>query len=88
MEEKVRYHDGAIREMAIWQLPATSAERPHGLKYRLYYGHGDARLVCYDNERGKSDHRHFRGSEAAYRFVSVERLIADFFADIAKVRNE
>jgi hypothetical protein len=88
LDEKVRYDDGAIREMVIWRLPVSDAERPHGLKYRLYYGRAGQRLVGYDNERGKGDHRHFRGVETAYRFVSVERLIANFLEDIAKVRNE
>jgi hypothetical protein len=38
-------------------------------------------VVLYDNERGKGDHRHFAGREAPYRFISPERLVADFDAD-------
>ena len=37
--------------------------------------------VLYDNERGKGDHRHYAGRESPYRFVSPERLVADFDAD-------
>ena len=29
---------GVTVEMVIWSLPKPSAERPHGLKYRLYCG--------------------------------------------------
>lgn len=85
---KRRYHDGAIREMVIWRLPAPDAERPQGLKYRLFYGYlGKERLVCYDNERGKGDHRHFRGTEGAYDFESVEQLIKDFLQDVEEVQH-
>ena len=34
--EKFMYADGAIREMVLWQLPEKTAEKPYGLKYRLY----------------------------------------------------
>lgn len=87
LEKKARYDDGAIREMVIWQLPSSDSERPHGLKYRLYYGRNGERLVGYDNERGKGDHRHFNGSEMPYDMVSVEKLIQDFLADIEEIRN-
>lgn len=85
---KFVYADGAIREMVLWQLPTASTERRHGLKYRLHYSSADGRdLVRYDNERGKGDHRHYRGREEEYRFVAVETLVADFLADIESVRR-
>jgi hypothetical protein len=87
LDKKARYDDGAIREMVIWQLPKPDSERPHGLKYRLYYGRDGKRLVGYDNEQAKGDHRHFRGRETPYHMVSVERLIRDFMADIEEIRN-
>ncbi len=80
--------DGGIVEITIWRLPSADGERPHGLKYSLYFGKDGERLVCYDNERGKGDHRHFLGREEPYAFVSAEQLIADFMADVRKVRNE
>ena len=85
---KTRYDDGAIREMVIWQLPQPTEDRPHGLKYRLFYGKGGKRLVGYDNEAGKGDHKHLRDIECSYQFISVEKLIADFLADVEVVRNE
>jgi hypothetical protein len=42
-------------------------------------------LVCYDNERGKSDHRHVAGKEEPYTFASVEKLIDDFKSDAYQV---
>lgn len=79
---KVTATDGMIVEIVVWQLPETDAERPHGLKYRLFYGRAGERLVCYDNERGKRDHRHIGGAEEPYTFVSLEQLIEDFKADV------
>ena len=65
---------GVTVEMVIWSLPRPSAERPHGLKYRLYCGRGNRCLVRYDNETGKGDHRHIRGREAPYEFTTVAQL--------------
>ncbi len=86
---KLIYPDGAIREMAIWQLPEKTSDRPHGLKYRLYYGDSKGNcLVRYDNETGKGDHRHFKNKEESYNFQSVEKLVADFQRDINRFRGE
>ena len=85
--DKYVYKGGAIREMIIWRLPQTDPERPHGLKYRLFYGSSDNCFVRYDNERGKGDHRHFMELEEPYKWVSVEQLVADFKADIEELRG-
>lgn len=85
--DKTMLPDGAIVEMVIWQLPSPSDDRPHGLKYRLFYGRDGKRIVGYDNERGKGDHKHLLDVEKRYKFVSVEKLIADFLADIERINN-
>ncbi|MEO6696562.1 MAG: DUF6516 family protein [Gammaproteobacteria bacterium] len=85
---KFLYPDGSIREMGLWKLPRATPDKPHGLKYRLYYGSADG--VCrvrYDNETGKGDHRHIADKEYRYVFKSVERLVEDFLVDIARVRG-
>ncbi len=84
LHEKFVLADGAIVELVIWNLPRATADRPHGLKYRLYFGRDGKCLVRYDNESGKGDHRHVKGREASYQFVSVEKLRRDFAADILK----
>ena len=87
--EKYIYSDGAIREMVLWQLPHRVPDRPHGLKYRLYYGlRGGTCLVRFDNESGKGDHKHVGGLEESYRFIDVETLVADFLAEIEKARRK
>lgn len=72
-------------ELVIWQLRARSKDRPHGLKYRLWCGRAGSTVVRYDNETGKGDHRHYEEREEPYAFQSVERLIADFAADVERL---
>jgi hypothetical protein len=78
---------GAVTEIRIWQVPATE-HTPFGLKYSLAYIEHGIRIVGYDNERGKGDHRHYDGEETPYRFVEVDSLIADFRRDVAAWRGE
>ena len=58
------------------------------LKYSLFYGRDGVRIVGYDNERGKGDHKHLGEMGTRYRFVSVEKLVADFLADVERATNE
>jgi hypothetical protein len=46
------------------------------------------RLVGYDNERGKGDHRHAESREEPYIFTTPEALIATFLADVKILRGE
>jgi Family of unknown function (DUF6516) len=80
--------DGAIVEMKIWQVKAPVLGSTHELKYSLFYGKDGMRLVGYDNERGKGDHRHIQGIQRRYVFTTVERLIGDFLADVRDLRGE
>ena len=84
---KRRYGDGAVLEMKIWRVPRSVAGSSHDLKYSLFYGKGGERLVGYDNEAGKGDHRHYGGREEAYLFSTPERLMDDFLADVARLRG-
>jgi hypothetical protein len=62
-------------------VPQAVPPSAHRFKYRLVYIIDGARVVGYDNERGKGDHRHIAGTETAYRFIDVPTLWADFWAD-------
>lgn len=86
--DKASLPDGSIVEMTIWQLPQATTERAHGLKYRLFYGRHGKRIVAYDNELGKGDHKHIGAVESRYRFVSVEKLVSDFLRDVDKARKK
>ena len=81
------FDDGSPIDMVIWLVPEPVPPTEHGLKYRLYHGRAGERLVGYDNERGKGDLRHYEDVEEPYAFVSLERLLDDFEADVVRLRG-
>lgn len=89
LDRKAVLANGAIVQIRVWRLPETSDERPHGLKYSLFYGRSGERIIGYDNEAGKGDHRHYRDREEPYAYTSLEALIADFERDVRReLENE
>lgn len=89
LDRKLILDRGAIVQIRVWRLPSATPDRPHGLKYSLFFGRNGERIVGYDNEAGKGDHRHYREREESYRFTTLERLIADFEADVRReIANE
>jgi hypothetical protein len=74
-------------EVRVWELDKPVIGSAHQFKYRLFYGLPGRRLVGYDNERGKGDHRHAGRREERCAFVSVERLLDDFFTDVDALRK-
>jgi hypothetical protein len=82
------YDDGAISEMKLWLLPNPVSGSAHRFKYSLFYGYPGRRAIGYDNERGKGDHRHKDDVETPYRFTSLDKLLADFEADVGVLRSE
>ncbi|WP_246327072.1 toxin-antitoxin system TumE family protein [Burkholderia guangdongensis] len=52
----------------------------------MFYGYAGNRVVGYDNERPKGDHRHIDGAEEPYRFTTPEDLIRDFIAAVTRRR--
>lgn len=83
---KAVYDDGSIIEMTVWQVPKPVQGCGHGFKYSLYYGRDGERMVGYDNEAGKGDHRHIDEAETSYTFTTIERIIEDFKADVRRRR--
>ena len=83
-----RFDDGAILEALIWRVPEPVPGSEHRFKYRLYYGHPGQRVIGYDNERGKGDHRHRGTVERSYLFTTPEKLWRDFMADVNAARRK
>jgi uncharacterized protein DUF6516 len=73
---------GGIVEMVVWRVPEPVSPSQHPFKYRLVYVRNGERLVGYDNERGKGDHKHLGPRELKYKFVDVNTLMADFLCDV------
>jgi hypothetical protein len=61
-----------------YRLPSTPINR-------LVYIVAGNRVVGYDNERGKGDHKHLGSLEVAYVFRNVPTLLADFKSDLKGV---
>lgn len=80
--QKYKLDGGGIVEMVLWRVPRPVEGSDHRFKYHLYFGKDGRRIVGYDNERNKGDHRHFRGRETVYNFTTPEQLMADFLADV------
>ncbi len=87
IRDRLVFQDGCILEIVIWKVPELVPPTLHGLKYRLFYGKPGERIVGYDNERGKGDHRHVDGREEPYVFQSIAKLLDDFEADVVNVRG-
>lgn len=84
--DRFDFDDGDIVEMIIWRLPKPVEGSAHPYKYRLFYGRPGLRIVGYDNERPKGDHKHIEGKEHRYRFKDVDTLVRDFLADVNRYR--
>jgi hypothetical protein len=87
ISEKEALPDGSIIQIKVWRLPVPDRERPHGFKYSLYYGRPGQRIVGYDNERGKGDHRHLGDRQEPYQFTGIDALIRDFSVDVRRARR-
>lgn len=74
-------------EMVVWRVADPVEPSTHGYKYRLVYLEGGRRVVGFDNERGKGDHKHVGENEIPYVFIDVDRLIDDFIAEVKKWKN-
>jgi hypothetical protein len=81
------YDDGAIAEMKLWLVPNPVRGSKHSFKYSPFYGRSDVRLIGYDNEAGKGDHRHHGDREEVYQFTIPEKLMLDFLADVRAIRR-
>jgi hypothetical protein len=83
---KRHFEDGAIAELAVWLVPQPVCGSQHLFRYRLFYGRPGERWVLYDNEPEKGDHRHYSDQEELYEFMTPERLIGDFLADVRRIQ--
>lgn len=82
------FPDGYLLRIRVWEVPDPVPPSGHRFKYSCFYGRPGERIVLYDNERGKGDHRHYGEREEPYSFQSIEQLIADFLSDVRHARGE
>ena len=88
LDEKITLKGGFILQLRLWLVPSPVRASRHSLKYSLFFGRPGERIVAYDNEAGKGDHRHYGGREEPYPFDGdPDKLIADFRADVERWRK-
>ncbi len=87
IRERVVYPDGSLVEMVVWRVPRPVPPASHGFKYRLAYVVGGKRVLGYDNERGKGDHRHVEDREEVLSFTSIDEVVARFVAEVEALRR-
>lgn len=87
LDVRVELEGGYILALRLWRVPEPVPPSEHGFKYALFYGRPGERLVLYDNERGKGDHKHILEVETPYEFTTPDKLIEDFEAAVRVVRK-
>jgi hypothetical protein len=80
--------DGSVVQIRVWSVPTAVRGSPHLYKCSLYYGRNGQRLVGYDNEAGKGDHKHVRDVEAPVTYSGLSDLLDQFHTDVLAVRRE
>ncbi|MEY6432600.1 DUF6516 family protein [Thioalkalicoccus limnaeus] len=84
--QKRRYDlaDDRFVSVSVFELPAPLPGSTHRFKYRLALVVAGVCVLRYDNESGKGDHKHLGSREVPYSFVSLDRLLEDFWADVSR----
>lgn len=92
MAELIHYEkrvtvEGDIVEKKAWKVN-KSKNFPHSIKYSLVYIHKGNRILGYDNEKMKGDHKHYFEKEERYNFVNIDELFDDFDNEVEKLRRK
>ncbi|MSO77909.1 MAG: hypothetical protein EXQ87_13535 [Alphaproteobacteria bacterium] len=74
-------------EIVVWRMQQPVPPSTHRYEYRMVYIVNGKRVLGYDNERGKGDHKHIGGREEPVDFTRVNRLLAQFAADVKAMRR-
>jgi hypothetical protein len=82
LRQRLGLSETAFVEVVVWQVPQAVRGSHHAYKYRLALVSEGVCVLRYDNEAGKGDHKHVGGREEPVVFTSLQRLLADFQADV------
>lgn len=87
IDERFILSEDVFVEIVVWRLPLPARGSAHQYKYRLALVERGVCVLRHDNEAGKGDHRHAGRREESYRFKNPEKLLADFWNDVAARRR-
>jgi len=87
LDVRTLLEDGCILALRLWRVPSPVPPSTHSFKYALFYGRPGERLVLFDNERGKGDHKHILEVETPYEFTAPDKLTEDFEAAVRAVQQ-
>ena len=82
------FEDGSFTEMTVWRVPKPVPPSEHRFKYSLVYIVEGKRVLGYDNERGKGDHRHIGDVERPLHFETMADLVDRFVAEVQQMRGD
>lgn len=85
MDERRILAEDRFLEMIIWRVPRPLPGSRHNYKYRLACVSNEVCVLRYDNESGKGDHKHLGEREVSYAFTTLDQLVEDFLADVARM---
>lgn len=88
IQRRVVLGSAAFADVRLWEVPQPVRGSGHVYKYSLALVVRGTCVLRYDNEAGKGDHRHIGSVEGPYRFVDIDRLIADFERDVRRWLDE
>ena len=82
LDDRYPHGEHAFVAIRVFRVPVQVPASTHDLKYSLAYVVDGVCVLRFDNEAGKGDHYHRGEITAPYAFVSLEQLLADFWAAI------
>lgn len=88
LDRRVILEPTVFAELVLWEVPTPPAGSSHRYKYRLALVADGVCVLRYDNEAGKGDHVHAGTEERPYLFQGIDRLLADFEADVRRWLDE
>ncbi len=84
-KSRIKLGDTRFAEIVIWQVAIPLRGSAHDFKYRLARVVNEVCVLRYDNETGKGDHKHAGEVEVPYAFTTLDQLVEDFWADVARL---
>ena len=88
LRERQSLTETAFIEAVMWLVSRPVSGSGHDYKCSLVLVAEGVRVLRYDNDAGKGDHKHVAGREVTYRFIDLSTLQTDFWNDVEAWRAE